>query len=38
MDSTVTIKGQIAIPKAMRDYLNLEAAQPRAAGPTICGY
>jgi AbrB family looped-hinge helix DNA binding protein len=24
MNSTVTIKGQITIPKAMRDYLNLE--------------
>lgn len=24
MDSTVTIKGQVTIPKAMRDYLHLE--------------
>lgn len=24
MDSTLTIKGQVTIPKAMRDYLNLE--------------
>jgi antitoxin PrlF len=24
MDSTVTIKGQITIPKAMREYLSLE--------------